>query len=145
MAGMSVREAVEATLHGKDERLVARYVGAPDVVSFNRSILRRSLESIQLERLRTAPFDRSRRLDLVTGPFLLPAGPPVQLPAGWRLARGVPTTCFHGLSPTSWIDASPPGDFTVTVGLVWWRDLDLEQLANRSACDGTPVVPGYRS
>ncbi|MEE2638592.1 MAG: trypsin-like peptidase domain-containing protein [Acidobacteriota bacterium] len=29
-----------------DERLVARYVGAPDVVSFNRSILRRSLERI---------------------------------------------------------------------------------------------------
>ena len=29
----------------EDERLMARYVGAPDVVSFNRSILRRSLVS----------------------------------------------------------------------------------------------------
>ena len=94
-----------------DEWLVARYVWAPNAVSFNRSTIRRSLESIRAEWLRPAPFERCRSLDFVAGSFLLPAGPTGQLP---------------GLSPAEWVDASPPGDFRVTVALVWWRDLELE-------------------
>ena len=137
-----------AIVPADDEHLVARYVGPSDLVAFNRSTLRASLESVEADRLRVAPFDRARILELVPGPFLLPEGPSVRLPAGWILDRGVPAPCVRGFAPHSWIDASPAGDFTVSVGLAWWRDVRFDLLTAASRCGEVPApdgLPAYRA
>ena len=65
----------------EDEHVVARYVGPPDLLAFNRSILRASLESLETDPLRTAPFDspagshpHSRSLSAARGSYRATAG-----------------------------------------------------------------------
>ena len=126
----------------QDEHLVARYVGPPDLLAFNRSILRASLESLEADPLRTAPFDRPRTLALTAGPFLLPEGPSVRLPAGWILDAGQGSSCGSSSAPRSWIGASPAGDFTVSVRLAWWPDARVDPATAAAACGGGRPADG---
>ena len=126
----------------EDEHLVARYVGPPDLLAFNRSLLRASLESLAADPLRTVPFDRPRTLPLTTGPFLLPEGPLVRLPAGWILDVGLGLSCRSPSAPQSWVGASPAGDFTVSVRLAWWPDAPFAPAAAAAACGDGRVADG---
>ena len=131
----------------EDEHLVARYVGPPDLLAFNRSILRASLESLEADPLRTVPFDRPRALLLTAGPFLLPEGPTVRLPAGWILDAGLRSLCGSPSAPQSWIGASPADDFTVSVRLAWWPSAPVDPATAAAACGGGRVsdgLPTYR-
>ena len=132
----------------EDEHVVARYVGPPDLLAFNRSILRASLESLETDPLRTAPFDRPRALILTAGPFLPPEGPIVRLPAGWILDAGLPSSCGHTSVPQFWVGASPADDFTVSVRLAWWPPARFDPATTATACGGgrTPDgLPTYRT
>ena len=132
----------------EDEHVVARYVGPPDLLAFNRSILRASLQSLKADRLRTTPFDRPRALILTAGPFLLPEGPLVRLPTGWVLDAGSPSSCGDTSVPESWVGASPADDFTVLVRLAWWPSARVDPAAMAMACgDGRAPdgVPTYRT
>ena len=124
------------------EHLVARYVGPPDLLAFNRSILRASLESLEADRLRTVPFDRPRALRLTAGPFLLPEGPTVRLPAGWILDAGPRSSCGSPSAPQSWVGASPADDFTVSVRLAWWPTARIDPSTVAAACGGGRVSDG---
>ena len=105
----------------RDEHLVARYLGPPDLLAFNRSILRASLDSLEAETRRTDRFEQPQALELLAGPFLLPEGPVVRMPR-WILHAGSPAPCVRDAAPWSWIGASPADDFTVSVRLAWWPD-----------------------
>ena len=132
----------------EDEHVVARYVGPPDLLAFNRSILRASLESLESDLLRTAPFDRPRALILRVGPFLLPEGPLVRLPTGWLLDAGLPSSCGYTAAPASWVGASPADDFTVSVRLAWWPPARFDPVAMAAACGGGRApdgLPTYRT
>ena len=132
----------------EDEHVVARYVGPPDLLAFNRSILRASLESLEADLLRTAPFDRPRALILRAGPFLLPEGPLVRLPTGWILDAWLPSSCGYTAAPASWVGASPADDFTVSVRLAWWSPARFDPVAMAAACGGGRApdgLPTYRT
>lgn len=131
-----------------DEHVVARYVGPPDRLAFNRSILRASLDSLEVEPLRTVPFDLPRELVLTAGPFLLPEGPIVRLPAGWALDAELVSSCGYPSVPQSWVGASPADDFTVSVRLAWWPAAGFDPVATATACGGGRApdgLPSYRT
>ncbi len=132
----------------EDEHLVARYVGPPDLLAFNSSMLRASLESLEADPFRTEPFESPRDLEFRTGPFLLHEAPLVRLPVGWVLDFEVPSSCVSDPGPQSWIGASPAGDFTVSVRLAWWPDAPLDPTTAVSRCGdtrGPEEAPVYRA
>ena len=137
-----------AVVSVEDEYLVARYVGPPALLAFNRSVLRASLESLEPDALRLDPFDSPRRLTLTAGPFLPPDGPVVRLPDGWQVDASLPSSCGDGPRPRSWIGASPDGDFTVSVRLAWWSTGRPDPATRAAACGGArnpDGVPIYRT
>jgi len=124
------------------EHLVARYVGPPDLLAFNRSVLRASLDSLEADPLLVDRFDSPRALVLTAGPFLPPEGPIVRLPAAWILDTGLPWSCGGGSAPQSWIGASPADDFTVSVRLAWWSAARPDPATRAEACGGAQNPDG---
>ena len=130
-----------------DEHLVARYVGPPDLLAFNRSVLRASLDSLDADPLLVDRFDSPRALALTPGPFL-PPGPVVRLPAGWILDTEQPLSCGGGSAPQSWVGASPADDFTVSIRLAWWSAARPDPATRAAACGGARnpgSPPTYRA
>ena len=103
------------------ERLVARFVGPPLAVAYNRSVLRRSLESLEADRLLTAEVAAPVLVRMEHAALTHPRAPAIYLPTGW----GRETAEGTGLSQRGPADAgvasSPEGDFTVVCRTLWWE------------------------
>lgn len=104
----------------RNERIVARYAGPADLVAYNRSTLRHSLDSITAAQLLLA--------DLAPPPASLPGaldwtaqgGPKLSAPAGW-VAEPVATRIPAGFpAPDLAIEFSPPNDYTVVLRALYW-------------------------
>ncbi len=104
------------------EKVVARFVGPDEQVAFNRSVLRASLQSMEIAPLLTDEIRQPLRVAWREVPLPSPVAPRVILPADWILEEGAPFPC-PGLSPPdSAIITSPSGDFTVRLIAGWWRE-----------------------
>lgn len=122
-AGVGDRDhlAVEFLLRDlRNERIVARYVGPADLVAYNRSTLRHSLESIaaaqmQMSELRPTSAELAPILD-----WTAQGGPKLSAPAGW-LAEPVATRIPSGYPPPDLaVEISPPNDYTVVLRALFW-------------------------
>jgi hypothetical protein len=103
------------------EKVVARYVGNPAQVAFNRSVFSGSLQSLEADPLLTGEVSASRvpSFDALALPD--PARPAADLPGGWYQEAGDFTPCPGLPAPEGAAAFSPAGDFTVSVRLAWWR------------------------
>jgi S1-C subfamily serine protease len=124
-----------AILDLRKEKLVARYVGAPDELAFNMSVLRASLAGLTAERLLGAEVASTLPVDIAAARLGDPAAPPVSVPAGFELEYGSPSTC-SGLPRADGLVARPPGDFTVAFRIAFWRTPPFDLAHALSACAG---------
>lgn len=90
-----------------DEKLIARYVGSPEQVAYNESVLRSSLLSIDGQRL-------------MSGELVNPASVEwdargLPLPVGWIFEPGPPSSCAALPPPESGTAAYPVRDVTLAI------------------------------
>jgi len=101
------------------EKLLARFAGPPDVVAYNRSVLRGAIDSLEGEALLTAEVRAPLAPTFQAASLSSPGAPDLALPAGWVTegASGAPTPLG---TADAGIAASPPGDFTIACEALWW-------------------------
>jgi hypothetical protein len=102
------------------EKVVARYLGSPDDVAFNLSLVRRSLETLEAAPLLTRELEAPLKAALE--PALYPGGArgSVLLPAGWSQEPAVYASCARVPGAETGVAASPVGDFTVVFRVLRW-------------------------
>jgi hypothetical protein len=100
------------------EKVVAAYVGPPDQVAFNRSVLDGWLASVEADPLLTAEVQAPvpAALERVT----LGSAALMMMPPGWSREPAAPTSCRGLPGPDAVLQASPEGDFTVALRAGWW-------------------------
>ena len=103
------------------EKVVARYVGPPGQIAFNRSVFADSLESLEADPLLTAEVSAAAPpvLARLTPPH--PAAPAGAFPPGWHLEPAESSACPGLPPPEAAVALSPEGDFTVSVRVGYWR------------------------
>ena len=112
------------------EKLVARYVGSPEQVAFNESVVRESLFSLQVqrfvpdERIAVEKLEWSTQNDRSMVP----------VPAGWSVEPGRPSPCSGLPQPAGFTAAFPPHDFTLMIRAAVWRGGEVVPDAAASAC-----------
>jgi hypothetical protein len=129
------------------EKVVVRYTGTAEAVAFNRSVLLESLESVQVDRLRTIPVTAALVPDgmrWVESPLPAPGAPSLPFPETWEQEPSAPFPC-RGLPPIdSALASSPPGDFTVSLRAGFWRaGPPAEEAAEACGGGGGAKEPGY--
>jgi hypothetical protein len=100
------------------EMLVARYVGAAEVVAVNLSILQASLASLEPSALLVGNAPWRRPTSRWTPIALGTTRTSLVVPAGWIVESGGPSRCGGG-EPAWSLAASPVGDFTVQLRAAW--------------------------
>ena len=103
------------------EKIVARYVGPAEQVAANRSVLRASLASLDVEPLLTAEIGRPVAATLQSVVPPTPDGPHVSVPADWTSGSDGPSGCILAIPPDLAVSVSPSRDYTVSFKLGWWR------------------------
>jgi len=112
------------------EKLVARYVGSPEQVAFNESVVRESLFSLQVqrfvpdERIAVEKLEWSTQNDRSMVP----------VPAGWSVEPGRPSPCSGLPQPAGFTAAFPAHDFTLMIRAAVWRGGEIVPDAAASAC-----------
>jgi hypothetical protein len=103
------------------EKVIARFLGPSLVVAYNRSVLRRALESLEAERLLSAEVAAPLvvRLEGVSLPD--PRAPAVVLPADWTREGASGSDPPVLPEADAGAAASPEGDFTVVCRALWWQ------------------------
>ena len=112
------------------EKLVARYVGSPEQVAFNESVVRESLFSLQVQRF--VPDERIALEKLEWSTQNDRSMVPV--PAGWSVEPGRPSPCSGLPQPAGFTAAFPPHDFTLMIRAAVWRGGEVVPDAAASAC-----------
>jgi hypothetical protein len=97
------------------EKVVARFLAPPDEMAFNLSLVRRSLEGLEAERLLTREVRSPLKADFEPVPFPGATGGAMPLPAGWASEPTTSASCEKALGAEGGLAASPPGDFTVVL------------------------------
>ncbi len=123
-----------------EEKILARYVGSPNLMAYNASVFRASLASIEGEALRRHAPTVPRPAAWVPAIGLDPSSllAEVRIPAGWRQEPDGPLLC-EGLPPASdAVTASPLADFTRSVRAAVVRQSGLTAARAAIAC-GTPL------
>ncbi len=103
------------------EKLVARFLGPSPAVAYNRSVLRRALESLEAERLLSADVAAPLAVRLERVSLSDPRAPAVVLPAGWTREGASGSDPPVLAEADAGAAASPEGDFTVACRALWWR------------------------
>jgi S1-C subfamily serine protease len=102
------------------ENVVARYVGAPDAMAFNLSVLRESLDEIEADPLLAGEVGAPLDVPLASVTTRVPGVPEARLPSGFWAAAGGRGACNSLPEPDAGVVASPPGDFTVVFRWRYW-------------------------
>lgn len=111
-------EVAYAILDVGKEKVVAAYVGAPSQIAFNRSVLDGWLASLEADPLITAEVQAP--LAVAFERVTLGSAPHMTMPARWTREPDAPTPCRGLPSPDAVLQASPEGDFTVSLRAGWW-------------------------
>lgn len=123
------------------EKLVARYVGRPDLIAFNASVLRASLESLDGEPLATGRQDLSASHAWAVAEGTdgrASALARLALPKGWLQEPGAPLPCAGLGTPLDTVSASPSWDFTTVLRAARFRQAGVTPESAATAC-GTSV------
>jgi hypothetical protein len=115
------------------EKLVARYVGTPEQLAFNASVLRESLTSLEGSRFLAGGIDRVDALEWTAAPIaigqrLLPA------PSGWIAEASGPSPCAGLPPPAAVTTMFPPADSTITMRAALWPQSDIRPESAASSC-----------
>lgn len=115
------------------EKLVARYVGTPEQLAFNASVLRESLTSLEGSRFLAGGIDRVDALEWTAAPIaigqrFLPA------PSGWIAEASGPSPCAGLPPPAAVTTMFPPADSTITMRAALWPQSDIRPDSAASSC-----------
>ena len=121
------------------EKVVAAYVGPPNQVAFNRSILDGWLASVEADPLLTAEVHASLPAALESVTFASLAL--MTMPPGWSREPAAPTSCRDLPAPDAMLQASPEGDFTVALRAGWWAAANGQDPARALVACGLPRDP----
>ena len=116
------------------EKLVARYLGNAEEVAFSRGALKRSLASIEAERLLSDEVRGAPSVAWEATPLPGTRSAKVAMPTGWVLEPGAPFPCPEASPFQAALAASPPGDFTVSLRSAWWSRRDDTPAAAAAGC-----------
>ena len=118
-----------AVLAWKDEAVVARYIGHPDAMAFNLSLVRRSLQSLEATALRASPPQvpaasawNLARAGFAAASFPSGEGRPIPMPASWVVEPTDETAwprCLGDVPPGPGISARHPADYAIVLRA--WR------------------------
>jgi S1-C subfamily serine protease len=109
-----------------DETIVARYVGSPEQLAYNESVLRGSLLSLDAQRLMSG-----EQVDVANIKWDA-AGMPVS--AGWILEPGITWRCAALRAPDGGVAAYPVGDVTLAVRRATWNDEAISTQQAAASC-----------
>jgi len=116
------------------EKIVARWLGPPDAVAFNLSVLRGSLDSLEADPLLTEEVAAVIDPPLAAAASRIPGVPPARLPSGFRIAEGAESPCGALPPPDASMTASPSGDFTIEMRWSFWRQAPRDPVEAATAC-----------
>jgi S1-C subfamily serine protease len=143
-SGASFRvEYAIAELGSRGEKVAARFLGPPDDVGFNLSLLRRGLEGMQTEPLLTEEVRAPLRAALEEVALARAPRRVVLLPTGWSREPSSRSGCVSVPQADDGIAASPAGDFTVSLRVLRWKAGRIDPAALARACRqpaGTPPL-----
>jgi len=125
-----------------EEKLVARAYGHPDAVAFNLSLARRAVDSLTAEPLLTEPVRAPLDVPLEEARLAGVAAPAVLLPQGFVVEPWPSPPCAGAPPPTSAVQLSPPGDFTVALRLFLYPASTREGREAMAACPEGPPLRG---
>jgi hypothetical protein len=125
-----------AVLDLRGEAVVARYLGPPDALAFNLSLLRRSLETMEAGRLLTAEVSRPLAPAFEAVSLEGTTGGRVAMPAGWSQEPAASSACGRVPPGEAGLAASPPGDFTVVLRMLRWSEAGAGVGEAVRACGG---------
>jgi hypothetical protein len=127
-------EMIYAVVDLAREKVVARYLGPPHHVAFNRSVFQASLASLEVDPLLVAEVSATVRPTL--HPLALSAGPPEGPWPGWRVEPSSEVPCGELPPPDDVTGFSPAGDYTVNVRVSTWRSPSFSAEQALAACRG---------
>jgi len=115
------------------EKLVARYVGTPEQLAFNASVLRESLTSLEGSRFLAGGIERVDTLEWTVAPIaigqrFLPA------PKSWIAEPNGPSPCAGLPPPAAVTTLFPSADSTLTMRAALWQQSDIRPDSAASSC-----------
>jgi S1-C subfamily serine protease len=125
------------------EKLVARYVGAPALVAYNASVFRASLASLEADLLRRSSpaVPQPTAWTPLGGVTAVSPLRQVVVPAAWVQEPEGPLPCRGLAAAAEAVSTSPTNDFARTLRVGFVRQAGLTAPVAAAAC-GTPVAPG---
>jgi S1-C subfamily serine protease len=117
------------------EKLAARYLGPPDDLAFNLSLLRRSLETLEARPLLTAEVQAPLRAGFEPASYPGGVAGSVVLPSGWSREPAFRASCARVPAPEAGVATSPVGDFTVVLRALQWESGAILPAEIAQGCD----------
>jgi hypothetical protein len=102
------------------EKLVARFVGPLEPITFNEGVLREALSTLEAAPLLGAEGLSLERLEWTAAPRANAQSRAVPMPAGWLVEPGAPTACPGVPSAGTHGATLPVQDFTIALRLAMW-------------------------
>jgi S1-C subfamily serine protease len=124
------------------EKVVARYLGPPDELAFNLSLVRGLLETLEAAPLLTDEVDAALRVALEAVPYPGGASGRVLMPAGWSTEQATHGSCSKVPAAEAGVAASPAGDFTVVLRTLRWPEGTLVPEEVARECGAVPGAAG---
>jgi len=123
------------------EKILARFVGPPNVIAYNASVFRASLASIEADALRKPSASIQRPAAWTTPAGIGPSSPlaGVVVPAGWVQEPDGPAPCQGLQAASEAIAASPVADFTRSIRAGVIRQPGVSAARAAGAC-GSPFA-----
>jgi len=126
------------------EKLIARYVGAPEQLAFNASTLRESLTTLEGARFLEGAVERVDALAWTGAPIII-GQRSLPVPAGWIAEASGPSPCA-GLPPPETVATwFPPADSTITMRVALWPRSDIHAESAASSCSSRRGSAGTTS
>lgn len=117
------------------EKIVGRYLGLPDALAFNLSLLRRALETLEAAPLLTDEVRGPLQTTFERVPYPGAATGGVVLPSDWSREPASYASCSRVPVAEAGVATSPSGDFTVILRALRWTEGAVRPAEVARACD----------
>lgn len=116
------RQAIEyVVMRVGNERVLARYELPEELAAYNRSVLRRSLESLQVTRFLMLSLSKPLEVELEAANLDVQGALPVAMPRGWRQEPVFPDLPEDLPTAEGLLAGSPVNDYTVSFVVYYWN------------------------
>jgi S1-C subfamily serine protease len=126
------------------EKLIARYVGAPEQLAFNASTLRESLMTLEGARFLEGAVERVDALAWTGAPIII-GQRSLPVPAGWIAEASGPSPCAGLRPPETVATWFPAADSTITMRVALWPRGDIHPDSAASSCSSRRGSAGTTS